>query len=177
MKTDGPVFGERSFSKVAAVFDSRAVADEAAARVRGELGLTDAQVQVVAPGDPRPGRRIEPDSRGIWRTAVKAHITFGLLGAVAGVVVFLLLWGMEIRAVRESPWAAGGALLFFCTVFGLFTGGFVTLRPDQDVLINTVFDAIERGRFAVVAQPDNHQQRDRISELLEAASGKVVRTL
>ncbi|HEU4773877.1 MAG TPA: hypothetical protein VFS82_05070 [Lysobacter sp.] len=177
MRTDGPVFGERSFSKVAAVFDSRADAEEAAARVRRELGLTDTQVQVVAPGDPRPGRKIEPDSRGIWRTAVKAHITFGLLGAVAGAVVFLVLWGMEIQAVRESPWAAGGALVFFCTVFGLFAGGFVTLRPDQDVLINTVFEAIGSGRFAVVAQPDDHRQRDRISELLEAASGKVVRTL
>ncbi|MGV8940799.1 MAG: hypothetical protein ACOH1P_04570 [Lysobacter sp.] len=177
MKTDGPVFGERSFSKVAAVFDDRNAAYDAAARVRGELGLAKGQVQVVSPGDPRPGRKIEPDSRGIWRTAVKAHITFGLLGMLAGVVVLMVLWGMDIRAVRASPWAAGGALVFFSTVFGLFAGGLVTLRPDQDVLINTVFDAIGRGRFAVVVQSDNHQQREQIRTLLEAVSGEVVRTL
>lgn len=177
MRTDGPVFGERSFSKVAALFADEATARELAAQLRSEFGLTEQQVQVVTPTDPRPGRKIEPDSRGIWRTAIKAHITFGLLGILAGLVLLMILWSMGIGAIRSSPWAAGGALVFFGAVFGLFAGGLVTLRPDQDVLINEVREAIDNGRFAVVANPDSHEQRERITTMLEAASGEVVGTL
>lgn len=177
MKTNGPVFGERSFSKVAALFSDEAAARQVAARLRSEFGLGEQQVQVVTPSDPRPGRKIEPDSRGIRHTAIKAHITFGLLGILVGLALFMILWGMGIGAVRSSPWATAGALVFFGAVFGLFGGGFVTLRPDQDVLINQVREAIENGRFAVVAHPDNHEQRDRITAMLDAASDQVFGTL
>lgn len=177
MKTSGPVFGEKSFSKVAALFGDEASARGAATRLRDELGLDEAQVQVVTPDDPRPGRKIEPDSRGIWHTALKAHATFGVLGILAGLALFFILSAMGVGAVRSSPWAAGGALVFFGAVFGLFAGGFVTLRPDQDVLINQVREAIEQGRFALVAHPENAQQRERVTVLLEQASGEVVGTL
>src|SRR5690606_36962817 len=108
MRTDGPVFGEKSLSKLAAVFDTRAQAEDVVTRLREQLGLEAAQLQVVSPDDPHPGRRIEPESRGIRQTAIKAHITFALLGIVAGLVIFAILWGMDIVAVRSSPLAVVG---------------------------------------------------------------------
>ena len=96
MRTDGPVLGERAPSKVAALFGDQRGAEAAAARLRRELGLGEAQVRVLSPGDPHPGRKIEPDDRGIWRTAIKSHVTLGLLGLMA------VRLGHDSRVLRQT---------------------------------------------------------------------------
>ncbi len=173
MRTDGPVFGEKSLSKLAAVFDSRAQADNVAARLREQFKLDTAQLQVISPDDPHPGRKIEPESRGIRQTAIKAHITFGLLGIVAGLVIFAILWGMHISAVQSSPLAVVGVLVFFGAVFGLFAGGLITLRPDQDHVIQKVRDALAEGRYVIVAHPRDYTQREELSAALNRVSAEV----
>ena len=177
MRTDGPVLGEHAPSKVAALFGDHGGAEAAAARLRRELGLDETQVRVISPGDPHPGRKIEPDDRGIWHTAIKAHVTLGLLGLMAGLVLFGLLWAAGITAVRSSPWAAGGAVVMFGAVFGLLAGGLVTLRPDHDKLIVEVREAVAGGRHAVITHPVDRGQRERSIELLAEESGEVLRTL
>lgn len=177
MRTDGPVFGEQSFSKVAALYADELSARAAAARVRDAFGLAETQVRVVTPDEPHPGHKIEPESRGILRTLIKAHITFGLLGLLAGLVLFAVLWGVGLEAVRSSPWFAGVSLAMFGIMFGLLAGGLVTLRPDHDKLIVTVMEAIAEGRYAVVAHPVDRVQREKISTLLAQTSGEVVGTL
>ncbi len=173
MKTDGLVFGERSLSKLAAVFDSRERAEDVASHLRRQFQLDASQVQVIAPEDPHPGRKIEPESRGIRQTAIKAHITFAILGVAAGLVIFAILRGMAIPAVTSSPLAVAGVLVFFGAVFGLFAGGLITLRPDQDHVVITVREALENGRFVVVAHPLDADQRGKLSEALHHASSDV----
>ena len=73
--------GEVSNSKVAAVFANEAAAREVAAHVQSALQLSAAQVQVITPADRRPGRKLEPESEGIFRTIIRAHVRLGLLGA------------------------------------------------------------------------------------------------
>ncbi|KIQ96179.1 hypothetical protein [Lysobacter sp. A03] len=177
MKTDGPVFGEKSLSKLAAVFDSREQADDVAARLRQQFSLDAAQLQVISPEDPHPGRKIEPESRGIRQTAIKAHITFAILGIVAGLVIFAILRGMHITAVTSSPLAVAGVLGFFGAVFGLFAGGLITLRPDQDHVVMKVREALDNGRFVIVASPIDHDQRGRLFEALRSESSDVAGSL
>lgn len=177
MKTNGPVFGEKSLSKLVAVFDSRSQADDVSSRLREQLKLETSQLQVLSPGDPHPGRKIEPESRGIRQTAIKAHITFALLGVVAGLIIFAVLWGMRITAVTSSPLAVVGVLVFFGAVFGLFAGGLITLRPDQDHVVMKVHEALDSGRHVVIAHPHDHDQREALSEALHQASSDVAGSL
>ncbi|QOW19583.1 riboflavin biosynthesis protein RibA [Lysobacter ciconiae] len=177
MKTDGPVFGESSLSKLAAVFDTRERADVVAARLRQQFNLGAAQLQVISPEDPHPGRKMEPESRGIRQTAIKAHITFAILGVVAGLVIFLILRGMQIAAVTSSPLAVAGVLVFFGAVFGLFAGGLITLRPDQDHVVLKVREALDNGRFVIVANPVDREQRTRLAEALRGESSDVAGSL
>ena len=177
MKADGLVFGEKSLSKLAAVFDSRVQAEDVAVRLRQQCRLEPSQLQVISPGDPHPGRKIEPESRGVRQTAIKAHITFALLGIVAGLVIFAVLWGMNIAAVTSSPLAVVGVLVFFGAVFGLFAGGLITLRPDQDHVVQTVRDALAEGRHVVVAHPRDHNQREELSAALHLATTNVASSL
>lgn len=177
MKTDGPVFGEKSLSKLAAVFDSREHAEETAARLRKQFNLDTSQLQVISPDDPHPGRKIEPESRGVRQTAIKAHLTFAVLGIVVGLVIFAILRGMRIAAVTSSPLAVVGVLVFFGAVFGLFAGGLITLRPDQDHVVLKVREALDNGRYVVVAHPVSNDQRGQLSEELQNASSEVASSL
>lgn len=177
MRRGDPIFGEGSLSKVAAVFPDRDSALEAARRVRGELGLAEAQVRVVEPGDRRAARKLEPEEKGVMFTAIKAHVTLGLAGLVAGAVLYWILYSMGIRAVQAQPIVAALVICGFAFAFGLFAGGLVTLRPDHDVLNMRVLEAIGEDRHAVVVHPEKHADVARAAEVLEAASGEVLRTL
>ena len=169
--------GEVSNSKVAAVFANEAAAREVATRVRSTLQLSAAQVQVITPADPRPGRKLEPESEGIVRTMIRAHVRLGLLGAVAGAAVFGVLWALGLPWIVNSAVLAAVVLVAFGAVGGLMLGGLVTLRPDHDFYINKVYDALGQGRSAVVVHSFSREQNAQAEALLKGASGEVVSTL
>lgn len=172
-----PVTGELSNSKVAAVFASEALAREAAAVVRAALQLGDAQVQVITPGDAHPGRKLEPESRGIWRTIVVAHVRLGIVGAVLGLLAFAVLYAMGLPFITQSPVFAGAVLFGFGAVAGLMLGGLVSLRPDHDPYIQAVRTGLEAGRSAVVVHAFSAEQRAQAAAALQARGGETTSTL
>ena len=168
---------ELSNSKVAAVFADAGRAHDAARDVAAALSLDAAQVKVISPAEPNPGRKLEPESGGIWRTIVTAHIKLGILGAVAGLVAFAVMHGMGIRYITSSPVAAGLVLLFFGAVGGLFLGGLVSLRPDHDPYVLAARDAMDSGRTTVVVHAFTAAQADEAAEYLRGRGGEVTSTL
>lgn len=177
MPSDSPLIAEVSSSKVAAIFADAASAREVAGRLRAALQLDEAQVQVITPADPRPGSKLEPESRGIWRTMVRAHVRLGLLGAAAGAALFAILQAKGVPFIVNSAVMAAVVLVGFGAVAGLFLGGLVTLRPDHDPYITKVFEALEQGRSAVVVHSFSRDQNAQAEEFLRHASGEVVATL
>ena len=169
--------GEVSNSKVAAVFGSQADARRAARAVAAALSLEAAQVQVIAPGQSHPGRKLEPESRGIWHTIVVAHTRLGIAGAVAGLVVFAVLMAVGVQFVTSSPVAAALVLLFFGTVAGLLLGGLVSLRPDHDRYMLATREAMAEGSTTVVVHAFSMEQREQAAEFLRGQGGEVTSTL
>ena len=102
------VTGEMSDSKVAAVFDDESEARAIARQVQHMLHMQPAQVQVVTPHDARPGRKLEPEGRGICLTILVAHYRLGLAGL-----------GHGFQAHRPGPGrsARAGRLLSVTRVF------------------------------------------------------------
>ncbi|MCY7355566.1 MAG: hypothetical protein LH470_10935 [Lysobacter sp.] len=177
MTGDSVLTAEVSNSKVAAIFTNEATAHEVAARLRSTLQLSDAQVQVITPADRRPGHKLEPESQGIFRTIIRAHVRLGLLGAVAGAAAFGVLWWMELPLIVNSAVMAAAVMVAFGAVAGLMLGGLVSLRPDHDLYINKVYDALGEGRSAVVVHAFSREQSAQAKDLLKGASGEVVSTL
>lgn len=175
--TPDGVIGEYAGSKVAAVFPSEVLAREAAANVRRTLSLADAQVQVVTPRDRHPGRKIEPESHGIFRTMIQAHLKLGIVGLVAGVLVWLALRAIGIAFIVNSSALSLAVLAAFGAIAGLMLGGLITLRPDHDPYIRAVYAAMDEGRSAVIVHAYDAAQREAADALLKALSGEVVSTL
>jgi|SRR5690606_17214371 len=175
---DAPtILGEVSASKVAAVFPDADAAGRAAARVRDAVGLAAGQVRVLGPGDRRPGRKLEPESHGIFRTMLRAHAWLGMAGLAAGAVLFGVLWASGVPLVADSPGMAAMAILLLSGFGGLMLGGLVTLRPDHDPYILSVLEAIGEGRGAVVVHPRDRAQYDQAVQSLLGDGGDVVGSL
>jgi hypothetical protein len=172
-----PVTGELSNHKVAAVFTSSGEARQAADAVVAQLLLGAAQVQLIRPDEPRASRKLEPESQGIWRTIVVAHVRLGLVGAVVGIVAFGALYAMGWPFIVNSPIAAFLVLLFFGSIAGLLLGGLVSLRPDHDRYVQATQDAMAAGQTTVVVHALTSQQRAAAADFLRDRGGEVTSTL
>jgi len=172
-----PITGEVSDSKVAAVFQDEFTARQAAANVSSALSLTSGQIQLITPTEPHPGRKLEPESRGIWRTIVIAHVRLGVFGAVVGLLAFAALYSAGFPFIVNSPVAAALVLFFFGGVAGLMLGGLVSLRPDHDRYVEAARDAMASGNSTVVVHAFSGEQRDKAAEFLRAQGGDVTSTL
>ena len=177
MSETSPITGELSNSKIAAVFPRAAHAHEAARAVAVALSLGAAQVQVITPAEPHSGRKLEPESRGIWRTIISAHLKLGIAGAAMGVLVFAALHAYGLPFIVNSPVAAGLAMLFFGAVAGLMLGGLVALRPDHHRYVQATRDAMESGKTTVVVHAFSSGQADHAADFLRAQGGEVTSTL
>lgn len=177
MPESSPITGELSNTKVAAVFDHEPAARQVAADLAAALGLGSAQVQLITPAEQHPGRKLEPESRGIWRTIVVAHVRLGIAGAIAGLLLFAALYAGGVPFIQRSPVAAALALLFFGTVAGLMLGGLVSLRPDHDPYVEAARDAMTAGATTVVVHAFSREQGEQAAEFLRARGGGVTTTL
>lgn len=169
--------GESSNHKLAAAFADPGAARAAAGELAAALSLEPAQVQVILPGEPHPGRKLEPESHGIWRTIVIAHARLGLAGAAVGVLGFAALYAMGVPFIVSSPVAAGLVMLFFGAVAGLMLGGLVALRPDHDRYVQATRDAMAAGETTVVVHAFSAAQRDQAEQWLVARGGRSTSTL
>lgn len=173
----GPVFGEHSLSKVSAVFADAEQARRAAGDLVKRLGVSAEQVKVVAPGDRRISRKLEPESRGIALTLVKSHVVLGAAGAVLGLVLAAVLVLSGIPATASNPWYTFLVLGFFGGIFGMLLGGLLSLRPDHDPMIHRAERASRKGRWSVVFHARDHDEEQRAKEALDELSNRVTETL
>jgi hypothetical protein len=166
---------EKSLTLVAASFDDRVQAEQVASTLKRDPAV-DGQVSLIAPDDPLAARKMEPDQRGIWRTMLRGHVVFGVLGALAGAAI-----AFAVIAAWPAAASSPGFTLLFLTVLGTFfggmVGGLVTLRPDHDAVIQQVHAAQERGQWAVVVRPLSEACARSASTTLEAAGATPMRSL
>ena len=177
------VFGERSLTKVAGLYPPERAARDAQARLAGRRGWEPSQVRLLGPDDARMSRRsilsrkVEPESQGIWRTIVRAHVVAGLAGVLLGAGGWYLFWRAGNRLLAASPGLSLLAAVFFGAVFGLLVGGLIALRPDHARLITLLRTALRGGGWAVVAHAQDDDQAEDAARALRPGSERIERTL
>lgn len=177
------IFGERSLTKVAALFSSKSAAESVVRQVKDAAGLDDPQVYLMGPKDEPAlngtafSRKLEPETTGIWRTMIRAHVAAGTAGVIAGLLVYLGFIAAGSVAVQSTPGMSLAAMVFLGGLIGLLLGGLLTARPDHIRVIAAVRSAIRQGRWAVVIHPLTQNQLDVSMRALRARSDRVVRSL
>lgn len=182
MRWQQALFGERSLTKVAALFVDRASAETAASQLLQGAGFSAPQVRLLGPetGSLRDrdllARQVEPEPDGIWRTILRAHLTLGLLGGLAGTLLFAGWWLSGAAAIRSTPFMAWVSMAGFGATFGLLIGGLLSMRPDHGRVISRVRRALRHGRWAVVVHPTDPEQTRLALARLRPISLNVIRS-
>ncbi|WP_042879029.1 hypothetical protein [Cupriavidus necator] len=171
-----PLSAEAASTKIAALFDTKSAASSAAERVCYEAHLKRGQVRLVHPYEAHFGRKLEPDNDGTVRTAIRAHLMMGALGTVIGLAVVGILHRQGIEAVIQNPRPAAGAAIFLGLVFGMLLAGLVTARPDHQLVITPVREAVQLGRWALLVHPTTPQQCNEALRALRNTTAEVLRT-
>ncbi len=170
------LFGEKATTKLAGFFDSQDQLEAVSAQLREVSGLQNPQLWVVRPHAADFDRRLEPETQGVARTAVRSHLVLGALGLIAGIVLWGILYGLQWPAIVASPYYSAAAIVAFSTVGGLLLGGLVTARPDHQRVIQAVDTATKAGRWSLVIHPRDQQQCKSAESVLTAARVEQVRS-
>lgn len=163
---DDAVLGEKYSHKVSAEFDSQGAATNAAESLE-QAGIPVAQIRVIQPNDPNMERKVEPEVTGIGRSLAKAHVMFGIVGLVLGLVVAGVLVMVGPSLTRSSPLMTFIALGFLFPVLALLLAGAVSLRPDHDLYINKARTATDSGRWTVVAHCASDEEQNLASTTMD----------
>ncbi|MEM5427838.1 riboflavin biosynthesis protein RibA [Cupriavidus oxalaticus] len=174
--TRNPLIGDEASTGIAALFDTKSAANNAAERVCYEAHLKRGQVRLVHPYEAQFGRKLEPDNDAIVRTVVRSHLMMGALGAVIGLAVVGILHRQEIDAVVQNAGPAAGAAIFIGIVLGMLLAGLVTARADRQLVITPVREAVQHGRWALLVHPSSSRQCDDAMRALRNTTTEVMRT-
>lgn len=172
------LIGERSSTKIAALFGSEEAARVAADEVKNAAGLGPDQARVLFPADASVssrelfGRKLEPESAGIARTFWRTHAVFGFIGGAIGLLLWWLWSGHPF--IVSTPIGSFIAFVGFGITFGLLLGGLITFRPDQVRVIELVRSGLRAGKWAVVFHPVNRKQAASIQNVLQARKVEVL---
>lgn len=165
--------GEHYSTKSVGVLDNEQDAVRAAEWLKRKAGLRDRQITMVHPYERQYGNKIEPETRGIAKTAIRSHTILGVAGLLVGLLIWALLYATGWQALRTSPLMAAIAILFFSTAAGMMLGGLMTARPDHDNVIFHVRDAARQGKWSVIAHTRGTSQLAQAKEVLGTTTDRV----
>lgn len=177
MRSSMSLSGEKTSHKVTAVFETATEANAAAKELHEATSLSQDQITILGPGDKHPGQELEPEDKGIWATLVRAHIGLGIVGAIIGFLVFLLLNASGLPFIAQNTLIAGIVLSVLGLFCGLLLAGAFTLRPDHAPYLVKAQSALRRGKYVVAAHASSSEQRNEAQALLKKRGVKTVPTI
>jgi len=171
------LFGEKATTKLAAVFDTEVDANGVAEQLRSAAGMNAGQVRVLAPGDFKFDKKLEPEPAGVARTLVRTHVILGVAGFVLGIILWLGLYWANVGLIRSTPYPSAIAIIFFLTMAGLLLGGFLALPPDQQSLAGRLRKALTEGKRCVIVHPRSPEECDAVERMLTQGGVTAMRSV
>ena len=164
------LIGEEFPHKVSAQYNSQESADRAVEILVNKAHIPRFQIRVVQPYDPNMSSKIEPESKGIARTLAKSHTVLGIGGLLFGLVLAAVLVMIGPEMTRSSPMFTFIALGFLFTFLGLLLAGAVSLRLDNDPMLEKTRTATDTGHWTVIAHCTDLNQQSRVKDNIDYSS-------
>lgn len=173
MNLDLNVIKEDKPRKVGGIYDNEQSARAAVSNLVSEGGFASQHIKLIQPYDDEWDQKVDPDDRGIARTLVKSHVVFGVTGMLAGLLLALVLVGFGPVLARANPLMTVVALTLICSFLGLIFAGFISLRPDQDRLIEYSRAAGMKGLWTVVVHTNTRDEKARARNLMSYSAASI----
>jgi uncharacterized membrane protein YeaQ/YmgE (transglycosylase-associated protein family) len=152
--------------KVSAIYADEASAKKGASYVLDKAALQPDEVKIIGPHDAQFDQKLENKDKKVGFFMLKAHMAFGLIGIVLGVFLAVLLAFYGPSYTQNSPIMTVIALSILGFFVGLMLAGFISLRPDQDGVVNQSREATQDGKWVVVVNSPSHEKTEQVSDIL-----------
>ncbi|GAB3015055.1 hypothetical protein [Bowmanella dokdonensis] len=170
------IIDEEHISKVGGIFEQEAKAKQAIQSLMTEGDFRQEEVNLVPPGDKSFDEKIETDDLAVKRTLLNSHIILGLIAVLVGLGVAALLVSYGPAFTQSSPMMTFIALGILSLFLGMMLAGFISLRPDEDRLVNKVRKATLNHRWVVVVQAKDKQHAEQARNILKRSTGSLAET-
>lgn len=163
--------------KVSATYSSESSAEHAVQAVINSTGLSSSDVSIVPPYDSHFDEKLESDDKKVGFFMLKAHMAFALAGVVIGAFIAILLAFYGPVYTQTSPVLTVVALSILGFFIGLMIAGLVSLRPDQDSVVNQTREATQEGNWVVVVNSPSHDKTEQVYDVLGETADSVSTSL
>lgn len=169
--------GETNPSRLGGVFSSQDTVQQARQKVLSDSAFSEGNISIIAPGETNFHQKLEPDDSGIATTLARTHVSFGIAGLIVGMIVATLLVMADISAASSSPGMVYVVFALVGPLVGMFVAGFISLRPDHDVFINRVTDAINNGKWVMVVRTHDHDESNHAKAVIKDMADTTIETM
>ncbi|NDV93123.1 hypothetical protein GTH32_18295 [Alteromonas sp. 345S023] len=163
--------------KVCAIYTDETSAKTAAESVREKAALKPDEVDILNPHDTQFDQKIENKDSQVGFFMLKAHIAMGIVGVVICVVIAAILSFVGPSYTQDSPMMTTLALSILGLFGGLMIAGFISLRPDQDGVVDQARNATREGKWVVVVNSPSHEKTEQAYNLLGKTAVSVTSSL
>lgn len=164
------LFREHTATRVAGIFDESEAARSVVVDILNDSGMDIEQVRVVHPDDPAVDRKLE-EGTGIGRPGA---IALDVVGMLAGLLfaAALMLAGVDFATSRPllTLFLSTGAGAYLGMIFGWQ----LTSKSVAGEMISKVREASNRGLWAVVVLPANHDQEAHARKVISQSHGQLL---
>lgn len=152
-----------SDTRVAATYDTHDRVLQAKTIIKRKLGIADKKIKVVAPNDGRTERKLEGRSEKVGNNMLNLHFFYGALGFLIGMLLAFILVESGPSWAQQNPMFTYIALVSPGLFIGLFIAGFMSLKPQHDVINQTVMESQSEAKWTLVIDTeDTSFSRDQV---------------
>tara|TARA_R110000764_G_scaffold174561_2_gene261033 strand:+ start:257 stop:769 length:513 start_codon:yes stop_codon:yes gene_type:complete len=159
--------------KVSAVYPDEFKARAGLQSVLSSSGLTSSVTKLVAPHDNHFDQKLEKNDKKVGLFMLKAHLSFAIFGIILGLLGAVILAFYGPAYTQASPVFTAIALSVLGFFFGLMLAGLVSLRPDQDGVVNQTREATQEGKWVVVVSTPSHEKTQQVNDILSETAESV----
>jgi len=159
--------------KVSATYSNEFTAKTALDAVKTRSGIDTHDIFLVAPHDNEFDNSLESDDKQVGFFMLKTHLLSATIGVILGLISAGVLAFYGPAYTQSSPVLTAIALSILGFFVGLLIAGLVSLRPDQDAVVNQTRDDSQEGNWVVVVNSPSHEKTQLAYDVLSETSDSV----
>lgn len=155
-------------SRVVATYSTQDKLRAACAVLKRKLSVSPSSMKVISPQTDDVGKKLEPRSEKVGSNMLNLHFIYGSVGVIIGMVAAYILATYGPQWAQQNPIFTFIALVSPGLFTGLFLAGFMSLKPERDIVNQEVVSQNNKGEWVLVVNTENESlSRDDVIEEIE----------